>query len=147
MKITLALRNVTFDARRVTAAYMRAEAKVLKRAAARGRKIAKSRMVKRSRPSRPGESPRVVKGQLKRFLIYAYEPDKHVAVFGPRKLSGAGDTPEALERGKSTMRRVGRGRNRRYRSVRYEKRPAMVPALAEIAPDLPGMWKDAIRSK
>jgi hypothetical protein len=88
----------------------------------------------------------VRKGQLKRFLLYAYEVKRHVSLFGPIKLAGSNqDTPAALERGLSVARKVGWGRNRRSRSIKYEKRPAMVPALNELTPDLPAMWKDAIR--
>jgi len=146
MRLQLALRNLAIDLRPIRQAYQKAERQVLMRAAGRGRVMARRRMRKRSRSSRPGEGPTERKGQLKRFLVYAYEPAKHVAVFGPRKLSGArGDTPEALERGKTTMRRVGRGRNRRRQAVRYEKRPAMVPALQELMPAMPAMWKNAIK--
>lgn len=145
MRITLALRKFAFDSSKVNAAYLKAERQVLTRAAARGRVMARRRMRKRKRASHPGEAPTVRKGQLKRFLIYAYEAGKHVALFGPRKLAGAKDTPEALEKGLTVARKVGRGRNRRSRSIKYEKRPAMAPALNELTPDLPAMWKNAIR--
>lgn len=142
LRIKLDVR-AAIDIRAVSRAYERAERQVLTRAAARGRTFARRAMRRRSRASRPGEAPTVRRGQLKRFLIFAYEPDKHVAIFGPRKLSGSGDTPEALERGKTTYRRVGRRRQRR--PVTYEKRPAMVPALAIVTPELPGMWRGAVR--
>lgn len=130
----------------ITRAYLQAERRVLTAAAARGRTIARRAMRRRNRASRPGEAPSSRQGQLKRFLVFAYEPAAHVSLFGPKKLAGArGDTPEALEHGKTTTRRVGRGRNRRQRAVRYEPRPAMVPALNQIMPGLPAMWKDAIR--
>lgn len=145
MKITLALRSLEFDSRKVTAAYLKAERQVLTRAAARGRVIARRAMRKRRRASRPGEAPTERKGQLKRFLLYAFEPEKHVAVFGPKKLPGAKDTPEALEKGLATTRKVGRGKNRRTKSIKFDKRPAMVPALNEISPGLSAMWKNAIR--
>ncbi len=132
------------EANRVHEAYRRAERRVLVRAAARGRAIARSAMRRRSRPSRPGEAPTVRKGQLKRFLLFAWDEPRRVAVFGPQKLSGAaGDTPEALEKGLTTVRRVGR--KRQARQIKYEKRPAMLPALERIAPDLPAMWSEALR--
>jgi hypothetical protein len=145
VRLTVKIRAL-INIKPVKDAYLKAERQVLTKAAGRGRMMARRAMRRRSRAARPGEAPSVRKGQLKRFLIYAYEPARHVAVFGPRKLSGAtGDTPEALERGKTTMRRVGRGRNRRQQAVTYEKRPAMVPALKELTPGLPAMWKNAIR--
>ena len=123
-----------------------AERKVLGIAGRKARLIARRRMRRRNRASRPGEGPTVRRGQLKRFLLYAYDPIAGVVVVGPRKLQGArGDTPEALEHGKQTTRMVGRGRNRRRRSVTYRKRPATWPALLETAPDLPGLWRDVIK--
>jgi hypothetical protein len=146
MKITLALRKFAFDSSKVNAAYLAAERRILTRAAARGRVMARRRMKKRKRASNPGEGPTVRKGQLKRFLIYAYEAGKHVSLFGPRKLAGSNqDTPAVLEKGLTASRKVGRGKNRRSKSIKYEKRPAMVPALKELTPDLPAMWKNAIR--
>jgi hypothetical protein len=146
VKITLALRKFVLESSRVQTAYLQAEKRVLTRAAARGRVMARRRMQKRNRPSAPGEGPSVRKGQLKRFLIYAYETEKHVSLFGPRKLAGANqNTPEVLEKGLTAPRKVGRGRNRRSKAIRFQKRPAMQPALAELTPGLPAMWKNAIR--
>jgi len=108
-------------------------------------------MRRRKRAARPGEGPTVRQGQLKRFLLFAVEPGelfgrRGTAVIGPKKLPGAsGDTPEALEKGKRTMRTVGRGASRRRQSVRYEARPSTVPALAQKQNDLPNFWRDAIR--
>jgi hypothetical protein len=145
MQIQLALRSLDWQPAKVTNAYLKAERQVLTKAAARGRSIARRAMRKRNRAARPGEAPSVRRGELKRFLLFAYEPARHVALFGPKKLGGSGDTPEALEHGKTTGRMVGRGKNRRRQSVAYEKRPAMVPALQDISPGLPAMWKNAIK--
>lgn len=145
MRIELALRGLNWQPSKVTNAYLKAERQVLTKAAARGRSIARRAMRKRNRAARPGEAPSVRRGELKRFLLFAYEPARHVALFGPKKLGGSGDTPEALEHGKTTSRTVGRGKNRRRQSVAYEKRPAMVPALQDISPGLPAMWKNAIK--
>lgn len=145
MKIVLTLRSIEIDAGRVNKAYLKAERQVLMRAAARGRGIAKRAMRKRKRASRPGEAPSVRKGQLKKFILFAFDAPKHVALFGPKKLPGSKDTPEVLEKGLIASRRVGRGRNRRNKSIRFAKRPAMVPALDQIMPGLPAMWKNAIR--
>ena len=146
MRIELALRSLQLDARRITKAYLDAERQVLTKAAVRGRKLARAAMRKRKRASKPGEAPTVRMGQLKRFLLFAYEPEKHVAIFGPKKLEGGQkDTPEIMEKGGSATRVVGRGRFRRKKAINYKKRPAMVPALDKISPDLPAMWTNAIR--
>ena len=148
--MTVRLRIVTrvvIDGRTVRRAYERGERQALVRAAAMIRASARRRMRKRSRASRPGEGPTVKRGQLKRFLLFDYEgPAKGTAVIGPMKLAGArGDTPEALERGKTTMRWVGRRSNRRRASVTYEPRPSTMPALAEGKGKLPGFWRGAVR--
>ena len=146
MQITLMLRKTELQMSRVSAAYLRAERRVLTRAAARGRSIARRAMRKRRRASRPGEAPTERKGQLKRFILFAYQSDQHVAIFGPKKLPNTyADTPEALEKGLATRRKVGRGANRRSKTVKFDKRPAMVPALQDITPGLPAMWKNSIR--
>lgn len=133
--------------RQVRIAYQRGERQALIRGAAFIRGKARRRMRRRSRASRAGEGPTVRQGQLKRFLVFAYEgPAKGTAVIGPRRLAGAtGDTPEALERGKVTTRWVGRGKRRRRASIHYEPRPATVPALGEAKPQLPEFWRGAIR--
>jgi len=145
LAIQLGIRQ-TLQPSAINKAYLAAERRVLTAAAARGRVIARNAMRRRKRAARPGEAPSVRGGQLKRFLVYAFEPAQHVALFGPRYLSGSRQsTPEVLEHGKTVPRRVGRGRKRRWQNVRYEPRPAMVPALEKIMPGLPAMWKDSIR--
>jgi hypothetical protein len=130
----------------VQRSYARAERSVLVRTAARARVFARNRMRRRSRASRPGEGPTVRGGQLKRFMLFAYEADKHVSVMGPRLLAGAnGDTPEVLEKGLTAVRRVGRGANRRRASVRYEARPTTAPAQLFVIPQMPGFWAGAVR--
>lgn len=138
--------KVEVDARAVARAYQRGERRALIRGAAYLRGIARRRMRRRSRAARPGEGPTVRKGQLRQFLLYAYEPNRGTAVVGPRRLAGAtGDTPEALEHGKVTTRWVGRGKNRRQERVRYEARPSTMPALQQGKGDLPKFWQSAIR--
>lgn len=137
--------RITVDPRPTIRAYNQAERRVLTRAAARIRIFARNSMRRRARPSQPGQPPRVVGGQIKNFIRFAFEPERHVAVVGPMRLPGAhGDTLEALEHGKTTPRRVGR-RRRIRKPVRYEPRPAMGPGLEKVSPSLPAMWAGAIR--
>jgi hypothetical protein len=146
MKLRVRLVVESLEPRRVLRATNTAERKVLTQAGREARKFARGRMRRRKGPSRPGQGPTVWRGQLKRFLLFAYDPIAGVVVVGPKRLPGArGDTPEVLEHGGHTSRRVGRGRNRRRERVTYKKRPAMLPALEKTAPDLPGLWRDAIR--
>jgi len=127
-------------------AVARAERQVLTRAGARVRGMARALMRRRKRASRPGEAPTVRKGTLKQFILFAYEPEKHTTVIGPKKLPNAWpDTAEALERGKTTVRVVGRRKERRRKAVKFEPRPAMQPALDKMAPLLPAMWRGAVK--
>lgn len=138
--------KIDIDTKNVERAYARGERQALTRAAARLRLYARRRMRRRSRPSRPGEGPTVRQGQLKRFLLYAYEPRHGTAVIGPKRLSGAtGDTPATLEHGGRLRRWVGRGRSRARRLVLYEQRPSTMPALERVQPDLPSFWNGVIK--
>lgn len=136
--------KVQMNARAVVRAYERGERRALIRGAAYIRGMAKRRMRRRSRASRPGEGPTVRKGQLKQFLLYAHEPLRHTAVIGPKQL-GSSDTPEALEHGKTVSRWVGRGSKRRRQRVDYDARPSTMPALAQGKDRLPSFWQGAIR--
>ena len=145
MKLRIGVR-IDMDTRRLSRAYARAERSALSRAGAYVRKLARSHMRRRSRAARPGEGPTVREGQLKTFLLWAYEPQRHTTVVGPKRLPGAtADTPEAMEHGKVLTRWVGRGSRRRRQAIAYEKRPSTMPALGMAGPDLPDFWRDAVR--
>ncbi len=124
--------------------------------------------------SKPGDPPKSQQGDLKRFIIFAWDPSTRSVVIGP-KLFQATDTLEALEHGKTTTRKVLPGGPRRkrskqkrarsdaeiakirakeaeyrktawvQRSVRYAARPYMQPALKKRLPELPALWRGAIK--
>lgn len=56
---------------------------------------------KKDRSSKPGEAPRVRKGQLKDLLFFAWDPSTKSLVVGPAKFPGAKgkNVPSVLERG------------------------------------------------
>ncbi len=109
--------------------------------------------------SKPGEAPRSVQGSLKAFILFAWDPATRTVVIGPKLLPGKrGDAPGILERGGTAPRKVrvfdrdraGKGRGRRKakivtRTVSYEARPFMLPALEKRLPELPALWRNAIR--
>lgn len=120
-----------------------AEQRVLRRSGGLVRTIAKRSIQPRKRAAPPGQPPTNRKGTLKRFLFYAL--DGNVAIVGPARLPGArGDTPEALEHGKRTVRWRGRGRRRRKQRVTIAARPAMALALKKSRQELPKLWRDAL---
>ena len=97
--------------------------------------------------SQPGKAPRNISGTLKKNIIFAWDKQTRTVVIGPRLLPGRTDAPEALERGKTTRRRVfsRTGDKRVRRTVRIEARPFMRPALEKRLPELPKLWANAIR--
>ncbi len=94
--------------------------------------------------SPPGQPPRAATKVLKSSILFAYDPAQRAVFIGARLLPGrvGKDAPEALERGgESTV--LVRGRRRRRRMA---KRAFMVPALEKRLPELPLLWKNAIRA-
>lgn len=94
-------------------------------------------------PSPPGQPPRAQTKVLKASILFAYDPASRSVVIGPRLLPGriGKDAPEALEKGGQSVT-VIRGRRRRQRIA---KRAFMVPALEKRLPELPLLWRNAIR--
>lgn len=82
-------------------------------------------------PSRPGEPPRMIGGQIKQFLFFTYDSDSRSVVIGPARIARATGAPEVLEEGGTVTTRNGR--------VRIEKRPYMQPAFAANISKLPSL--------
>lgn len=114
-----------------------AQAKVGKRQGALLRTIARRRIRRRKRASKPGESPTNREGQLKRFLFYAWDPRTRSVVVGPVALGSRPTVPGLLEFGGD--RRVGSSK------VRQAERPFMAPALETAKTKLPELWAGAIK--
>lgn len=84
-------------------------------------------------PSKPGEPPRMIQGDIKKFLFFAYEPQERSVVIGPARTSGGTGAPETLEQGGHVTLKNGR--------VRIEPRPSMKPAFDKNLPSLPRMLR------
>ncbi len=83
--------------------------------------------------SKPGEPPRSIRGDLKQFLFFAYDPERRSVVVGPAKLNGKqGNAPQVLEEG-------GYAVTHRGERVRIEERPYMDPAFDKNIHALPRM--------
>lgn len=112
-------------------------------------RTAKQSIRRGGQPSAPGQPPKSRSGALKNFIRWAYDPAARSVVIGPEILPGRTDAPEALEKGKRTTRRVfvgsGRDRKRVRKSVNYDARPFMVPALEKRLPDLLKLWQGGIK--
>lgn len=89
--------------------------------------------VHRSRSaSAAGTPPHTRRGLLKNSILFGVEGDGRSVVIGPAK-SFVGISMTAHEFGGM------------YRGRKYPKRQLMEPALMQSAPELPKLWKDAIR--
>lgn len=102
----------------------------------------------RSQPhAQPGQPPKSQTGILKRFILFAWDPETRSTVIGPRLLPGrvGKDAPEALEKGGASTALIRQDGIVRRRRIRIKARPFMVPAMEARIGELPKLWKDAIR--
>lgn len=86
--------------------------------------------------SRPGEPPRTIRGDIKKFLFFAFDHATESVVIGPARTPRASNAPATLEEG---GRAVIDGR-----SVTIAPRPYMVPAREQTEKPLMRLWKDAM---
>lgn len=89
------------------------------------------------RHSEPGEPPRTIRGDIKKFLFFAFDPALDNAVIGPVLIGKPTGAPENLEHG-------GRAEIN-GRTVTIAPRPAGQLALKANAPQLHRLWKDSMR--
>ena len=99
--IDMRMKQLFFDSRTVRRSVDRTTRRVLSRFGAYVRRTARRSIRKRKRPSDPGRPPSSHTGLLRRFIWFAYEPNKRSVVIGPARLTGdgLGEAPEALEYG------------------------------------------------
>lgn len=135
-----------FDRKKVLSAVDRTTQRNLSRFGSRVRRTARSSIRRRKRASRPGQAPTNRKGQLKRFLFYAFEPRRRSVVIGPARLPGSkAIVPEILEHGGTISLSVTGKRRRRTRRVPYAARPFMQPAFDKELRKLPEIWRNSIQ--
>ena len=84
---------------------------------------------------------------MKRFIFFAYEPQRRSVVIGPVRLGQKiGDAPAALEHGgRSQVVSGSRRRKRQVRTVTIRPRPFMGPAFEAERPKLPAMWANSVK--
>lgn len=156
-----------FDKPAILKAIDRAAIRVLSKFGAFIRTAAKSSIRKRKKVSPPGFPPSSHEGSLKRLIFFSYDKEKKSVVIGPVPFGAkGGQVPELLEYGgtrripKGTLvvvdAGVGRGKGGRFisgkqfvesdgRTVKYEPRSFMGPALKQEAPKFAGLWANAIK--
>lgn len=155
-------KGLFFDRESVLQATTAAERKVLSRFGyftmrdAR-QSIRKPPKKRRGKGSDAGKPPYNQTGLLKRFIYFAYAPEKHSVVIGPVQLDGRIrmlQIPRVLEEGGMTrltfkVREPGQRRTKTVygKSVRIDARPYMRPAYdRQLAKQMPDLWRNAIRS-
>lgn len=161
-QVTYRVFDAFFDRDKVIAAVDRTTRKQLSKAGAHVRTAARSRIRKRKKPARPGESPSSHTGDLRRGILFAYDGRRESVVIGPtRKNVDGGRVPALLEFGGTIDRdfrtdvdesRFGRirarGRRRPRKTLRftYDAFPYMGPALEQEAPKFPELWANTLRA-
>jgi hypothetical protein len=141
--IDLRMKEIFFDAKRVTRSVDRTTRRVLSRFGAFVRRTARSSIRKRKKASSPGSPPSSHIGLLKKFIFFGYDPAQRSVVIGPERLSqkGRGEAPHLLEYGGTgTVERKGKRRRAKVRA-----RPFMGPAFEKEEPKLAAMWRDSIK--
>lgn len=96
------------------------------------------------RASRPGQPPRYITKHLRRLIFFGYDATRKSVVVGPVVFESADaeGIPRTLEEGGTSVRTIAPDKGRR---VRIRPRPYMVPALRENEPQLPDLWRDAMK--
>lgn len=94
-----------------------------------------------------GKPPRSQTGVLKKTIMFAYDPASRSVLIGPRILPGrlGKGAPEALEKGGRSTQLLRIGGRMVKRRAKVDERPFMWPALQKREPELPKLWKDAIK--
>lgn len=115
--------------------------KVLSRFGAFVRQRAKTSIKKRKEISRPGQPPHSHVGLLRKFILFAYDPDRKSVVIGPTLTKEDAEAPRLLEHGGDTTLKTREGLKRAH----YRPRPFMGPAFEAEKPQLPALWKNSVR--
>ena len=94
-----------FDTKEIKSKISEATRKVLSKFGAFVRQSAKRSIKTKSTPSTPGQPPHSHSGQLKKGILFGYDPARQSVVVGPVKLAKKGNAPEALEKGGEAVKR------------------------------------------
>ena len=147
LEVTLerSVRGGFFDRQVVKDALDAATQSVLGRFGDRVRKAARQsiRQTKNPKPSPPGKPPRSRTGALRDGIVYAYDQAQKAVVVGPMKLNRSTPAPALHELGGQTTVQE----KDRVKTAVYPARPYMRPAFEKKLPQLPGLWRNAMKRK
>ncbi len=115
--------------------------RVLSRFGAFVRTRARTSIRKKKGTSPPGSPPHSHVGLLRKFILFAYDPQRKSVVIGPTLTKESSPAPRLLEHGGDAVIE-DRGK---ARHVRYRRRPFMQPALEAEKPKLSALWRDSVR--
>jgi hypothetical protein len=130
-----------FDREKVKRSVDTGTRKVLSKFGAFVRQRAKTSIRKRRGTSPPGQPPYSHVGLLRKFILFAYDPQRKNVVIGPTLTKEESQAPRLLEHGGDAVSE-DRGKKRH---VRYRPRPFMQPAFEAEKPKLPALWRDSVR--
>ena len=89
----------------------------------------------------PGSPPYSHVGLLRKFILFAYDPQRKSVVIGPTLIRAESQAPRLLEHGGEAVRRT----KTKTRRLRYRPRPFMGPAYEAEKAQLPALWKNSVR--
>lgn len=135
-----------FDRKAVLDVVDRATVRALSRFGAFVRTRARTSMRKRKKVSPPGTPPSVHTGLLKKFLFFAYDPERASVVIGPARLNSTIDPASlpALEYG-GTAKVLAFSHGRTVEvPAKIKARPFMRPAFFAELPKADGLWAGSV---
>lgn len=130
-----------FDREKVKRSVDAGTRSVLSKFGAFVRQRAKTSIRNRKGTSPPGSPPYSHVGLLRKFILFAYDPQRKSVVIGPTLTKEGSPAPRLLEHG-GTATLVIAGKARR---ARYRPRPFMGPAFEEEKKQLPSLWRNSVR--
>lgn len=129
-----------FDRAEVKARIDPAVRKALSKVGAFVRTRARTSIRTRKAVSAPGSPPSSHTGTLKKLIYFSFDPQAKSVVIGPTLGGSESGAPAALEYGGTAVVKDGA----KSRTVSYQPRPYMAPALAAELPALVDEFKDFI---
>ncbi|ADV63004.1 MAG TPA: hypothetical protein VNN10_14440 [Dehalococcoidia bacterium] len=130
-----------FDREKVKRSVDAGTRRVLSKFGAFVRQRARTSIRKRKGTSPTGSPPYSHVGLLRKFILFAYDPQRRSVVIGPTLTKEGSQAPRLLEHGGDAVLKEGG----KARHVRYRPRPFMQPALEAEKPKLPALWRDSVR--
>jgi len=129
--ITLKMRSKT-NFGRVKKRVDKSKRRVLSKAGSYVFTTARQSIKRRKSKSPVGSPPSTRKGEIKRAVLFAVEPDKDRVTIGPAF---------------SRIKRVGMAHEfgTRFRKQKFKKRPFMGPAFTKNKDEFPKLWKNSVR--